>query len=122
MLETLNVKAMALLNQIFMAWDLGSFLQNATGTLKTWGGYFIVLIGVVMLIFGVFKAGKALMSKGQGQDNWAIIIILIILGGAFIAGGWTFVETISKGGKKTIEDLGGHTILPMIQSGFPKLF
>lgn len=94
------------------AWDLGSFLQNATSTLKTWGGYVIVLIGVVMVIVSVYKIAKGLMSHGQGQPtNWAVAIILLVLGGAFMVGGFTFVSGIASGGKKTIEDLGNGAIM-----------
>ena len=97
-----------------MAWDLGSFLQNATETIKQWGGYIIVLIGVVMVIVAVFKIASGLISHGKTQVSWPVAIILLILGGAFMVGGFTFVSNIASGGKKTIEDLGKQTIIPMI--------
>ena len=96
-----------------MAWDLGSFLQNATETIKQWGGYIIVLIGVVMVIVAVFKIASGLISHGKTQVSWPVAIILLILGGAFMVGGFTFVSNIASGGKKTIEDLG-QTIIPML--------
>lgn len=96
-----------------MAWDLGSFLQNATETIKQWGGYLIILIGVVMVIAAVYQIAKGLMSGGKTQVNWAVAIVLLILGGAFMVGGFSFVSNIASGGKKTIEDLG-QTILPML--------
>lgn len=96
-----------------MAWDLGSFLQNATQTLKDWGGYLIILIGVVMVIAAVYQIAKGLMSHGKTQTSWPIAIILLILGGAFMVGGFSFVSNIASGGKKTIEDLG-QTIIPML--------
>ena len=104
-----------LMNTVPMAWDLGSFLQNATETLKQWGGYLIILIGVVMVIASVYQIAKGLISHGKTQTNWAIAIILLILGGAFMVGGFSFVSNIASGGKKTIEDLG-QTILPMLTS------
>lgn len=94
-----------------MAWDLGSFLQNATSTLKTWGGYLIILIGVVMVVWSVVMIARGLISHGKTQVSWPVAIILLILGGAFMFGGFSFVENIASGGKKTIEDLGNSTIL-----------
>lgn len=103
------------LSTVTGAWDLGTFLQNATQTLKDWGGYLIILIGVVMIVFAVYLIAKGLMSHGKGgQTSWAVAIILLILGGAFMVGGFTFVSNIASGGKKTIEDLGGGTIIPLL--------
>lgn len=94
-----------------MAWDLGSFLQNATSTLKTWGGYLIILIGVVMVVWSVVMIARGLISHGKTQTSWPVAIILLILGGAFMVGGFSFVSNIAAGGKQTIEDLGNGTIL-----------
>lgn len=94
-----------------MAWDLGSFLQNATSTLKTWGGYLIILIGVVMVVWSVVMIARGLISHGKTQTSWPVAIILLILGGAFMVGGFSFVSNIAAGGKHTIEDLGDGTIL-----------
>lgn len=94
-----------------MAWDLGSFLQNATSTLKTWGGYLIVLIGVVMVVWSVVMIARGLISHGKTQVSWPVAIILLITGGAFMVGGFSFVANIASGGKQTIEDLGHGTIL-----------
>lgn len=98
---------------IYGAWDLGSFLQNMTETIKTWGGYFIILIGVVMIIVSVYQIAKGLITHGRGQTNWFVAVFLLILGGAFAVGGYSFVANIASGGKKTIEDLGS-TILPVL--------
>lgn len=94
-----------------MAWDLGSFLQNATSTLKEWGGYLIILIGVVMVVWSVVMIARGLISHGKTQVSWPVAIILLILGGAFMVGGFSFVANIAAGGKTTIEDLGNGTIL-----------
>lgn len=94
-----------------MTWDLGSFLKNATSTLEKWGGYLICLIGVVMVVWSVVMIARGLISHGKTQVSWAVAIILLILGGAFMVGGFSFVSEIASGGKKTIEDLGNGTIL-----------
>lgn len=102
-------------------WDLGNFLQNATKTLQTWGNYFIILLGVVMVVWAAWLIGKGLMTHGKGQPtNWFMAIGLLILGGAFMVGGFSWVSGIASSGKQTIDDLGtGTTILPMLQLMFP---
>lgn len=107
----------AILFNMFLSWDLGSFLKNATETLKTWGGYFIILIGVIMLIVGVYQLASGLWSHGKKQTNWFIVVCLFIIGGAFMVGGFSFVSKIASGGQKTIEDLG-ETIIPMLPMFF----
>lgn len=97
--------------------DITTFLTNATSTLKGWGGLVIVLIGVVMVIVSIFKIASGLISHGKKQVNWVVAILLLIIGGAFIAGGWSFVYGIAAGGKKTIDELGdgtGGVIIPYI--------
>lgn len=108
-------------NVMALAWDLGTFLQNATSTLKTWGNYLIILIGVVMIIVAVYQIAKGLISHGRGQPtNWFVAILLLIIGGALMVGGFTWVSGIAEGGKQTIDDLGngsgsGGIILPLLR-------
>lgn len=92
-----------------MAWDLTSFLNNATSQLKVWGGALIILLGVVMIVVGIVQLAKGLISHGKTQVNWLIVAALVIVGGALVAGGWTLVANIASGGKKTIEDLGNSS-------------
>lgn len=98
-------------------WDLGTFLQNAKKTIETWGGYFIMLLGVIMVVVAVYQAAKGLISPQKAQTNWLIVAFLFILGGGLSIGGYQWVAGISQGGKKTIDDLGGGgTILPMLKT------
>lgn len=98
-----------------LAWDLGTFLDNAAKTLKSWGGLFFVLIGMVMLIIGIYKIASGLISHGKKQVEWVPAIVLILVGGALAAFGgnaaWKWISDIASGGKKTINDLGGNTIM-----------
>lgn len=110
-----NIAASVMAN-VPAAWDIGSFLQNATKTIQKWGGYFIALIGVIMVLAAVYQIGKGLISHGKGPGpNWAVAIALLLIGGAFLAGGFEFVHKIAEGGTKTINDLG-NTIIPLLQS------
>lgn len=99
-------------------WDLGSFLNNAGSTLGTWAQYLMVIIGVVCVAIGIYKIASGLISHGKKQVNWAVAIILILLGGALlVTQSWNWIVGIAQGGKETIEDLGG-TIMPMLSSYF----
>ena len=92
-----------------LAWDIGTFLQNATKTIKQWGSYLIILIGVVLIIVSIWQIAKGLISHGKGQTNWAVAIIMLIIGGALMAGGFGLVSTIASGGGQTINELGAGT-------------
>ena len=88
-------------------WDVGTFLSNDTKTLGTWGSAFVGLIGIAMLIAAVWQIAKGLMSHGRTQTNWAVAILLLIVGGAFaFGGGWGLVTDIARGGERTIRDAG----------------
>lgn len=98
-------------------WDLGSFLAGATNSIKGWGSLVIILIGIIMVIASVYQIAKGLMSRGRTQTNWGVVVLLLLVGGAFMVGGFEFVSNIAEGGKKTIEDLGGgagNMIIPRL--------
>lgn len=89
-------------------WDVNTLLQNLNTALNSWGSGIVTIIGLVMVIVGVYKIGKGLMSHGQGQVNWVLNIALIIIGGMLAwSGGWGLVSQFSNGAQKTINDLGG---------------
>ena len=92
-------------------WDLSSFLGNATDTVEGWIALGVTLLGIVAVGYAVWQIVSGLMSQGKKQTNWAVAIILLIVGGALsMTTGFEFVQGIAGGGKKTIEDLGGQTI------------
>lgn len=93
------------------AWDLGSFLTNATSVGRSWGGLLLILIGVVAVVAAGVLFVKGLFGKAaKGQQatpvSWVAIFLLLIVGGALITGGFNFVANISSGGQATIEALG----------------
>lgn len=118
-MDVLNTFAMQITN-IALAWDIENFLKGARKSGEKWGGLLIGLIGVIMIIVAVYQIAKGLMTHGKGQTNWAVAILLLIIGGAFAVGGYALVFKIAEGGRKTIEDLGdsGNTIIPMLSAYF----
>lgn len=93
---------------LLMEWDLNSLLQNLNTSMNTWGSLIVTIIGLVMVIVGVYKIAKGLMSHGQGQVNWVLNIALIVIGGMLAwSSGWSLVKDFAGGAKDTIEELGG---------------
>ncbi|QWF85656.1 hypothetical protein [Amycolatopsis sp. CA-230715] len=95
-------------------WDVTSFLQNGKSQVETWGGLFLMLIGVAGLIWGGVSGVRKLMANQQTsaqQAGWAKIAGLVLVGGALATGGFQLVSTVGSGGQQTIEDLGGGTVI-----------
>lgn len=90
-------------------WDIGSFLTNSATQLRTWGNILIVLIGVALIIWSAVQIARGLMTKNSQQVSWPKNIIMLIVGGAFVAGGFALMSTLASGGKDTIVGLGGGT-------------
>lgn len=103
---------MNILNGISMTWDLGSFFSNLAAKGKEWGGWFLLFLGVVLIVVGVFHIVKAFMSQGRGQTNWFMTIAMILVGGFLCAAGTTGTAVFNKMtklanvGSGTIESLG----------------
>lgn len=107
-------------NPLVADWDLKSFLVNATTYIKFIGGLVIVLLGTAAVVWGAYKFfGKLFGGQSAAQTSWVTVALLIIIGGAAMAGGGALVFGIAEGGKTTIEDLGGGTILPYLLTMWP---
>lgn len=98
-------------------WDLRTFLTNSFATLGDWFGLAVMILGIVAVAYAIWQIVSGLMSHGKKQTNWALAIILLLVGGALsMSTGFSFVQGIAEGGKTTIEDLGGQTIM-MFEAG-----
>ena len=108
---------MATLNDVLLmtnsdtssGWSIDNFLNTLGDALHEWGAMIVFIIGTVMVIASVYFIAKGLMSQGRGQTNWAVTILLLILGGVFMStglAGWGWLEDVSKGAKQTMDDLG----------------
>ena len=120
-LDILTTQAIDVLNaQALVAdWDLKSFLVNATIYIKFIGGLVIVLLGTAAVVWGAYKFfAKLFGGQSAAQTSWVTVALLIIIGGAAMAGGGSLVFGIAEGGKTTIEELGGGTILPYLLTMF----
>lgn len=92
---------------IFMAQNVTNLLKNAGSAFQTWGKVIVFVIGTIMVIAAVFFIAKGLMSQGRGQTNWALTIILLILGGVFMAtgaGGWSVLKNVTGTTTNTLNE------------------
>lgn len=94
------------------SWDLRTFLQNSFRTLDQWFSLAAMVVGLVAIAWATWQIVSSLMSQGKKQINWAVAIILLLVGGALsMSNGFQFVRGIANSGQKTINDLGGQTIV-----------
>ncbi|MDT8913565.1 hypothetical protein [Amycolatopsis sp. PS_44_ISF1] len=96
------------------AWDLTSFLENAKSTIQLWGGLALMAFGAIGLVWGGVLLIRKLMANPQASaqhQSWTTIALLVLVGGGLATGGWSLVSAIGSGGQKTIEDLGGGTVI-----------
>ena len=100
-------------------WELGTFFKNAADAMKTWGHYFLIALGVIMIIAAGYQIFKGLVNPQRSQVNWVMTIFLLIIGGAFTFGGYALLARYAAGGKKTLETMGtgstsGGMIVPAV--------
>lgn len=90
-------------------WTVDDFLKGLGGAMQTWGALIVFVIGTAMVIASVWFIGKGLMSQGRGQTNWFVTILLLLIGGVFMAtgsSGWDWLKKVADGANTTINDLG----------------
>lgn len=115
-------------------WTIKNFLSNGAKVLNEWGSLLLVVLGVVALIVAAWQIVTGLISHGKKQISWAIVIILIVVGGIFVTvggvglAGGTFgllaqgvgesVNQIGTQDNKGLDDglsLSKKTIIPYLQ-------
>lgn len=80
-------------------WTFDKMLENVRKSLIKWGAALMMIVGVAMIIVGIFKIASALISHGKTQVSWPVNIILIVVGALFCAGSTFFAKlTESQGG------------------------
>lgn len=84
--------------------SMGQFITSVQQTLGNWGSIIVSIIGIAMVIVGIYKVAKNLMSHGKGQNSWVVAIALILVGGALaISGGWATVGSLVGTANTTLE-------------------
>ena len=89
------------------AWSLQNLFQNAQTMVKSLGGALLALLGIIMVVVAGVKIAKGLMGgQNSPPPNWIMIIVLLVVGGAFAATGITLISKIASGGASQINELG----------------
>lgn len=85
---------------------LGQFFGALTKSVQSYVRIIIMLIGIVMVGFGVYQIAKNLISHGKTQTNWFVTIALIVFGGIFmLSGGFAVLRSFTDSTKETVENL-----------------
>lgn len=108
-------------------WSLQNLLQNGQTMVKSLGSALLALLGIIMVVVAGVKIAKGLMGgQNSPPPNWIMIIVLLIVGGAFAATGIGLISNIASGGAKQVKELGeptGSIIIDVpdsfIDSGLP---
>lgn len=96
-----------MMNLMATTWSIGNFLGALQGSVLNYVKIIIVIIGIIMVGFGVYQIAKNLISHGKGQTNWVVTFALIIIGGTLmLTSGFDLLKTIGRSGKGSIENLG----------------
>ncbi len=118
-LSMLNLMDLAYLANTVSAdgsgWDITSFLSNATDTMQQWGGAFLVLVGVVGVVWASFQIISGLMSGGKKQVSYGTQAFLLLVSGALATTGLSLVMNIAAGGKATIEGIAAGSTISMLK-------
>lgn len=89
------------------SWSLQNLFQNAQTMVKSLGGALLALLGIIMVVVAGVKIAKGLMGgQNSPPPNWIMIIVLLVVGGAFAATGITLISKLASGGASQIEELG----------------
>ena len=99
-----------MMNLMATTWSIGNFLGALQGSVLNYVKIIIVIIGIIMVGFGVYQIAKNLISHGKGQINWVVTFALIIIGGTLmLTSGFDLLKTMGRSGKGSIEKLGDGT-------------
>lgn len=92
----------------FAMFSIDTFLSSLSTNGENWVSLIVVLVGLAMMGFGIFKVGKGFISD-RAQTNWVMAIGAIILGGALAAGGLFLLRDMSSGVLNEVNQMGGGT-------------
>ena len=84
--------------------DLDTFASGANECAYSWGGTILIIIGIALIIAGVYKIAKGLMSGGRAQVNWLVCLLCLAIGGALVFSQLAY--DIGNGANATLYDMG----------------
>ena len=89
---------------MFVMASIGQFLNSMQASLANYGSIIVSIIGIAMVIVGIYQVAKNLISHGKGQTSWVTAIALIIVGGAIaLTGGWRMIGNFANTGRTTLD-------------------
>ena len=88
-------------------WTISNFITSAQKSVMSYVQVIILIIGVVMVGFGIFQVAKNLISHGKGQTNWVVTIALIVIGGTLmLTSGWSVIKNVGNGVSGSLQNMG----------------
>lgn len=86
-------------------WSISKLLSNSGTTLQNWGALILVVLGAAAMIIAAVMIVRGLASK-QSQTSWGKVILLFVVGGIFLFGGWGVWSSLGAGANTTVKTLG----------------
>lgn len=87
------------------SWSISKLLENSGFTLQNWGALILVVLGAAAMIIAAVMIVRGLASK-QAQVSWGKTILLFVVGGIFLFGGWSVWSSLGAGANTTVKTLG----------------
>ena len=101
-----EVIMLGMTNILASDWSIGNALKALNESLNGYGKIIMVIIGVAMIIVGIYQVAKNLISHGKAQTNWFITIALIVVGGIFaLSSGWETLGSFVKGSQGSVDQM-----------------
>lgn len=88
-----------------LATDLGNLFTNAKTKAEEWGGQFIMLMGVILVIVAIVIFIVGLINHGKKPIPWLLCIVMLFFGIFFAVNGYSGAEQLGKIGSSTLEEL-----------------
>jgi succinate dehydrogenase hydrophobic anchor subunit len=87
--------------------DVYSVMKNAGSYLESIAGLLVVFIGLLLVFVAVMQIAKNLSSGGRTQVNWVVCLLALLVGGAFLVGGYGLLSGLASASKATLETATG---------------
>lgn len=96
-----------------MGFAMDGFINGILSTFNTnmhsWINIIAIIAGLIMMLAGIIKIAQGLMSHGRGQVNWVINILLLVVGGMLVFGGFATVSEFANNVGEDVLGMGSGT-------------